>query len=285
MQRRLFIRYMLGSLAAGLSLDAALNAAQAQEKLAAARTRKPPLPRDKPPYKAPAKPAPPAVLVLDPGHGGRDPGAIGVSGTHEKDITLSICLQIRDILKTRRDIKVILTRDDDEYLTLPSRVAVAHKHNADLFISIHADAAPNKAARGLSAYSRSDRASDSFANSLAERENRVDSMFGLDLRGTDKQTAAILLDLARRHNHNASLGAKRRIVNGVGAKIHLLDNPMRSANFAVLRSPRIPSVLIETGFLTNPQDERILRDGKSRALLARHLADQIAPVTLDLREA
>ncbi len=279
MQRRLFIRYMLGSLAAGLSLDAAA----AQEKVA---RKAPPKPRDKPAQqKAQPKPPPAAVLVLDPGHGGRDPGAIGVSGTHEKDITLSICLQIRDILKSRRDIKVILTRDDDEYLTLPSRVAVAHKHNADLFVSIHADAAPNKAARGLSAYSRSDRASDSFANTLAERENRVDGMYGLDLRGTDKETAAILLDLARRHNHNASLGAKRRIVNGIGARVHLLDNPMRSANFAVLRSPRIPSLLIETGFLSNPQDERILRDAKTRAQLARHLADQIAPVTLDLREA
>ncbi|MBX3456379.1 N-acetylmuramoyl-L-alanine amidase [Ferrovibrio sp.] len=282
MQRRLFIRYVLGSLAAGLSLDAALNAASAQEKVA---RKAPPVPRDKPAQRPTPKPVAPAVLVLDPGHGGRDPGAIGVSGTHEKDITLSICLQIRDILKSRRDIKVVLTRDNDEYLTLPSRVSVAHKHNADLFISIHADAAPNRSARGLSAYSRSDRASDSFASTLAERENRVDGVYGLDLRGTDKETAAILLDLARRHNHNASLGAKRRIVNGIGNRVQLLDNPMRSANFAVLRSPRIPSVLIETGFLTNPQDERILRDAKSRALLARHLADQIAPVTLDLREA
>jgi len=274
--RRLVIRYLLGGLAMAMLPETGL----AQQTAKA--TPKPgskPVPRPKPAPRAPA------VLVLDPGHGGRDPGAIGVSGTEEKDVTLSICRQIRDMLASRRDIKVILTRDSDEYLALPSRVAVAHRHNADLFVSVHADAAPNRSARGLSAYSRSDRASDRFANALAERENRVDAVYGLDLRGTDKDTAAILLDLARRHNHNASLSAKRRIVTGVDGKTRLLDNPMRSANFAVLRSPRIPSVLIETGFLSNPEDDKILRNPKSRAQLARLLADQIAPIALDLREA
>jgi len=277
--RRLAIRYLLGSIGAGLALGTPLAEALAQQTAKASV----PKPGTKPAPKAP--PRPPAVLVLDPGHGGRDPGAIGVSGTEEKDITLSICKQIRDILTKRKDIKVVLTRDSDEYLALPTRVAVAHKHNADLFISVHADAAPNRGARGLSAYSRSDKASDKFANALAERENRVDAVYGLDLRGTDKETSAILLDLARRHSHNASLSAKRRIVHGVGAKVQLLDNPMRTANFAVLRSPRIPSVLIETGFLSNLEDERILRNAKSRAQLARHLADQILPVALELHEA
>lgn len=271
--RRFVISFLLGSLGASL-LPAELLAQQAG--------RKPPVPRDKPARQAPRQPA---VLVLDPGHGGRDPGAIGVSGTEEKDITLSICLQIRQILAQRRDLKVVLTRDSDEYLALPTRVAVAHRHNADLFVSVHADAAPNRGARGLSAYSRAEKASDSFASQLAERENRVDAVYGVDLRGTDKETAAILLDLARRHSHNASLSAKRRIVAGVGAKVRLLENPMRAANFAVLRSPRVPSVLIETGFLSNPEDEKLLRNPKTRTQLARHLADQIAPVALDLREA
>ncbi len=277
--RRLAIRYLLGSIGAGLALGTPLAEALAQQTAKASV----PKPGTKPTPKAPPRPA--AVLVLDPGHGGRDPGAIGVSGTEEKDITLSICKQIRDILAKRKDIKVVLTRDSDEYLALPTRVAVAHKHNADLFISVHADAAPNRGARGLSAYSRSDKASDKFANALAERENRVDAVYGLDLRGTDKETSAILLDLARRHSHNASLSAKRRIVHGVGSKVHLLDNPMRTANFAVLRSPRIPSVLIETGFLSNVEDERILRNPKTRAQLARHLADQIVPVALELHDA
>ncbi|WP_298728737.1 N-acetylmuramoyl-L-alanine amidase [uncultured Ferrovibrio sp.] len=246
-----------------------------------------PLPRSKPtpPNNAAIPPRPPAVLVLDPGHGGRDPGAIGVTGTLEKDVTLSICQTIQRLLSGRKDLKVYLTRNSDSYISLPGRVSFAHEKSADLFVSIHADAAPNRYARGLSAYSRADKASDDFARQLADRENQVDTIYGFDTSHTDKQTAAILIDLARRHSHNASLSAKRRIVTGVGRRVQLLDNPMRAANFAVLRSPAIPSVLIETGFLSNPQDERILRNPKSRAELARFLAEQIAPVTLDLREA
>jgi N-acetylmuramoyl-L-alanine amidase len=277
--RRLFIRYLAGAAAwASLGLGPEMLFA-AEQKKAVAKV----VPKAKPAPKPQPKPA--AVIVLDPGHGGRDPGAIGLSGTEEKDITLSICRQMRDLLSARKDVKVLLTRDTDDFLPLPSRVAVAHKHDADLFISIHADAAPNHGARGLSAYSRAEKATDKFAMQLAERENRVDAVYGVDLKGTDKETAAILLDLARRHSHNASLNAKRRIVDGVGRKVKLLENPMRAANFAVLRSPRIPSVLIETGFLSNPEDEKILRNPKSRSQLARYLADQIAPVALDLREA
>lgn len=247
----------------------------------------PPLPQKKPASRAvpPVKPRPPAVVVLDPGHGGRDPGAIGVTGTEEKDVTLSVCLSIRQLLAQNPNIRVHMTRERDSYIPLPSRVAFAHEKNADLFISIHADAAPNREARGLSAYSRADKATDDFARRLADRENQVDSLYGFDAGATDRQTAAILIDLARRHTHNASLNAKRRIVTGVGRRVLLLENPMRAANFAVLRSPAVPSLLIETGFLSNPHDERILRSPKSRAELARYLADQIAPVAVDLREA
>ena len=270
--RRFVITSLLGAIGAAGTVPAAL----ARQRI--------PIPQDKPPVPRGAT-RPPAILVLDPGHGGRDPGAIGMSGTHEKDVTLSICQTVRDILRRRGDIEVHLTRDNDTYIPLGSRVAFAHEHNADLFISIHADAAPNHSAHGLSAYSRSDRASDSFARQLADRENQVDTIYGFDASATDKQTAAILIDLARRHSRNASLIAKRRIVTGMGKDIPLLDNPMRSANFAVLRSPSVPSVLIETGFLTNPHDERELRNPKSRAKLAQYLAEHIAPVTADLREA
>ncbi|WP_300299680.1 N-acetylmuramoyl-L-alanine amidase [Ferrovibrio sp.] len=280
--RRLVISSLLGLLG-----SAALPALGQ----AATRNGAVPLPGRKPPQKSPAggaKPLPkrpPAIVVLDPGHGGRDPGAIGVTGTEEKDVTLSICQSIRQMLAGNPDIKVFMTRDRDSYIPLPSRVAFAHEKNADLFISIHADAAPNRGARGLSAYSRADKASDDFARRLADRENQVDAIYGFDAGATDKQTAAILIDLARRHSHNASLSAKRRIVTGVGRRVHLLENPMRQANFAVLRSPAIPSVLIETGFLSNLQDERVLRSPKSRAELARFLAEQIGPVAADLREA
>lgn len=275
--RRLVISSLLGLLG---------SAAFAAPGQAAARKGVVPVPGSKPSVGArPAPKRPPAVVVLDPGHGGRDPGAIGVTGTEEKDVTLSICQSIRQMLAGNPDIRVFMTRDRDAYIPLPSRVAFAHEKSADLFISIHADAAPNRGARGLSAYSRADKASDDFARRLADRENQVDAIYGFDTGATDKQTAAILIDLARRHSHNASLSAKRRIITGVGRRVQLLENPMRQANFAVLRSPAIPSVLIETGFLSNPQDERILRSPKSRAELARFLAEQIAPVAADLREA
>ncbi|HEX6958114.1 MAG TPA: N-acetylmuramoyl-L-alanine amidase [Ferrovibrio sp.] len=273
--RRLVITSLLGL----------LGTAAAGTPAAAARRARAPLPESKPQPPAAKIARRPAVLVLDPGHGGRDPGAIGVTGTEEKDVTLSICKHIQQQLAPRKDIKVLLTRDRDVYVTLPGRVAFAHEHEADLFISIHADAAPNHAARGLSAYSRSERASDTLARQLADRENSVDTIFGFDTSHTDKQTTAILIDLARRHSRNASLLAQRRIVKGMGHEVRLLENPMRSANFAVLRSPAVPSVLIETGFLSNPQDERILRNAQSRAKLAHYLAKQIASVTLDLREA
>lgn len=275
--RRLVISSLLGLLGTA--------ALPGQGEAAAKKT--PPLPGRKPAPKAVPRlpPRPPAIVILDPGHGGRDPGAIGVTGTEEKDVTLSICLGIRQMLAGHPDIRVFLTRDRDSYIPLPSRVAFAHEKNADLFISIHADAAPNRSARGLSAYTRAEKATDDFARRLADRENQVDAIYGFDAGATDKQTAAILIDLARRHGHNASLAAKRRIVTGVGNRVLLLENPMRAANFAVLRSPALPSVLIETGFLSNPQDEKILRSPKSRAELARYLADQIAPVAVDLREA
>ncbi|QDO96674.1 N-acetylmuramoyl-L-alanine amidase [Ferrovibrio terrae] len=268
------------------SLVGLLGSAAVPSWADAAARKSPPLPGRKPTPNAPKMPPrAPAVVILDPGHGGRDPGAIGVTGTEEKDVTLSVCQSIRQALAGRSDIKVFLTRDRDTYIPLPSRVAFAHEKHADLFISIHADAAPNRSARGLSAYTRAEKATDDFARRLADRENQVDAIYGFDAGATDKQTAAILIDLARRHGHNASLSAKKRIVTGVGHRVQLLENPMRAANFAVLRSPALPSVLIETGFLSNPQDEKILRNAKSRADLARYLADQIAPVAMDLREA
>lgn len=237
------------------------------------------------PARAAKKRIDPAVLVLDPGHGGHDPGAIGGRGTYEKDVVLGICRTIRQQLGGRHGLKVVLTRDGDEFLSLSHRVEIAHEADADLFVSIHADAAPTLSARGLSAYTRSEKASDSFAGALAQRENAVDSLYGVDLRGTDKMTAAILLDLAKRHSRNASLTAKQRIVSGVRGKVMLLENPMRSANFAVLRSSMVPSVLVETGFLTNPKDEAMLADPKSRTVIAKVLADQLSAIALEFQRA
>jgi len=222
---------------------------------------------------APRKPRA-AVIVIDPGHGGRDPGAIGRSGTREKDVTLATCLAIRDYLAGSENT-VILTRDSDRFLSLSERVEIAHDHKADLFVSIHADAAPNPRARGLSTYTLSEEASDSLAKAIAEQENAVDQLYGLDLRDTDEHTAAILLDLALRIAREDSRRAQQRIIKGVAGDWPLLENPSRAANFAVLRSGEIPSVLVETGFLTNPEDERLLADPAGRRRVASALAREI----------
>lgn len=238
---------------------------------------------DTPPL-VPAKPVG-AVIVLDPGHGGRDPGAIGGAGTLEKNVTLAICREVRAYLTGRLPHQVTLTREDDTSLALPDRVRIGHDLQADLFISIHADAAPNHSARGLSAYTLAKEASDEFAQSLAERENSVDQLYGIDLQNTDSRTAAILMDLANRIAREDSRRAQRMIVNGVASELRLLENPRRSANFAVLRSGEIPSVLVETGFLTNPQDERLLADANARRRIAQTLATEIGQVAgLFLRE-
>lgn len=228
----------------------------------------------------------PALLMIDAGHGGKDPGAIGVTGLREKDVTLSIVQAIRDRLRDQKGLRVRLTRDDDRFLPLGQRVRLAHQAQADFFVSIHADAAPNRQARGLSAYSLSETASDALADALAERENRVDRLYGVDLSGTDKETVAILMDLAVRHKETQSLTAKRGIVQGVsGRSVRLLDNPMRSANFAVLKSPQIPSVLIETGFLTNTDDEALLANMRTRRDLAYALGEEIAEAAIKIAAA
>ncbi len=218
------------------------------------------------------------LVVIDPGHGGHDPGAIGVRGTLEKEITLDISREIARKLRGTRGVSVKLTRDDDTFLPLADRVAVAREAGADLFISIHADSAPNREARGLSAYTLSDKASDDFSFALAKQENLADGAGGIDLRHTRPQVAAILSDLVARHTVSASLMAKSSLVEGAGRTLRLLDNPKRSANFAVLKAPDVPSVLIETGFLSNERDEELLRDQSQRRRIADVLSRELAEV-------
>jgi N-acetylmuramoyl-L-alanine amidase len=216
------------------------------------------------------------LVVIDPGHGGYDPGAIGVRGTLEKEITLDISREIARKLRGTRGVSVSLTRDDDIFLPLADRVAVAREAGADLFISIHADSAPNRDARGLSAYTLSDKASDDFSFALAKQENLADGAGGIDLRHTRPQVAAILSDLVARHTVSASLMAKSSLIEGAGRSLRLLDNPKRSANFAVLKAPDVPSVLIETGFLSNERDEELLRDRSQRRRIADVLSRELA---------
>lgn len=272
MNRRDFHRSLLSLTAGAALLGTAMGGA------ASAAT---PLPRPRP-YGL-LKTQPRAKVVLDPGHGGRDPGAIGVTGVQEKDVALDICRTIRDRIGRAGGAEILLTRDGDVFLPLQDRIGFAEKANADLFISIHADAAPTPQARGLSAYTLSDRASDGLAGALATTENRVDSLYGVDLRHADAAVAAILQDLAHRYSHRASRSAKEKLVGGLVGQLDLLYNPMRSAAFAVLKSTQVPAVLLETGFLSNPKDERLLADAASRRRIAAILGNRIAAVAGEIK--
>lgn len=220
--------------------------------------------------------SPPRLVMIDPGHGGHDPGAIGGRGTCEKDVTLDIALAMARHLDGSRGVVAQLTRDRDEFLPLRKRVARARDAKADLFLSIHADSAPNHDLRGLSAYTLSEKASDDFASALARRENLADGVEGIDPGSTGAEVAAILVDLTVRHTRQVAMQARGRLVSGAGRSLRLLEQPIRSADFAVLKAPDVPSVLIELGFLSNPDDEERLRSGPLRQDIAAVLAGELA---------
>ena len=210
MKRRLLLQLALNTPLLGLGsfgLASVLMRSQADAASKDSSARKPE--RTSPPVER-------RLVVIDPGHGGHDPGAVGVRGTLEKEITLDISREIARKLRGTRGVSVKLTRDDDIFLPLADRVAVAREAGADLFISIHADSAPNREARGLSAYTLSDKASDDFSFALAKQENLADGAGGIDLRHTRPQVAAILSDLVARHTVSASLMAKSSLVEGAG---------------------------------------------------------------------
>ncbi|HYD29502.1 MAG TPA: N-acetylmuramoyl-L-alanine amidase [Azospirillaceae bacterium] len=274
MNRRIMLRTALGLTIAvsglGLWPDKA-DAAEARPAKGKALPLKPPFSPSPPRH----KPRPPRLVMIDPGHGGHDPGAIGARGTYEKDVALDLAIQVARFLGQRAGVTAQLTRTRDVFLPLAERVGRARAARADFFLSIHADSAPNREARGLSAYTVAEKASDDFASALAKRENLADGPSGLNLKDTDKQVAAILVDLAARHTLNAARMAQAGLVQGVGRDLRLLDNPVRSANFAVLKAPDIPSVLVETGFLSNKEDEALLRHPASRRDIARVLAREM----------
>jgi len=204
--------------------------------------------------KKPSKP----VIVIDAGHGGQDPGTSGPGGSDEKDITLDYAKALRDRLMKSGRYQVVLTRDDDEYITLRGRVDIARKAQASLFISLHADSAPD-AVRGLSVYTVSEKASDAEAEALAARENKSDVLSGMDLSEERKDVADILISLAERETKNRSATLADVLVTSLDGKVHLLSNSHRFAGFAVLKAPDIPSVLVEIGFLSHPKEEKLIR--------------------------
>ncbi len=215
------------------------------------------------------------LVVLDPGHGGADPGAISYSGKYEKNLTLQMAKEVKKEIEKTGRYRVKLTRETDKALTLRGRIAFAHQNEADLFISIHADSAKNKKAKGLSVYTISERASDKEAQLLAERENKADIILGMDLSNEAPEVSNILIDLAKRDTMDKSSHYANILVKKMGRRVELVKNAHRFAGFVVLKSPNIPSVLIEIGYLSNREEERNLSKPAYRAKLATSIVEAI----------
>jgi len=233
-----------------------------------------------PPGARPAARKPEAVHVvaIDPGHGGVDPGTIGIGGIFEKNITLPTAFELRRQLEATGRYKVVLTRNQDIFVPLRERVAIARAAGAELFISIHADSIRNRDTRGASVYTLSETASDTEAAALAAKENRADIIAGVNLAHENKEVTSILIDLAQRESMNRSATFASLLVDDLGRQIHLIPvKPHRFAGFAVLKAPDIPSVLVELGYLSNPGDEELLTQPRQRAKVAlaiRHAIDR-----------
>ncbi|MGB1547757.1 MAG: N-acetylmuramoyl-L-alanine amidase [Alphaproteobacteria bacterium] len=208
------------------------------------------------------------LIVIDPGHGGVDPGALSRSGLHEKQVTLDVAKKLKQKLEASGRYRAMLTRDRDIFIPLRSRVAIAREAGADLFISLHADSHPNHRTEGASIYTLSEKASDKEAAALAAKENKADIIAGIDFSGTDPVLANILIDIAQRDSLNSSLSFANLLIKEMGKVTRLVRNTRRSAGFAVLKAPDVPSVLVEMGYLSNRQEEKLLRDGKHRSRLA-----------------
>lgn len=215
------------------------------------------------------------TVVLDPGHGGIDPGAIGLSGVYEKDIVLDAARLVAQQLDATRRYRVVLTRTSDEFVALQDRVARARAADGDLFLSIHADALPDPGMRGASVFTLSEKASDAQAAALAARENKVDLIAGIDLSRHAPEVSSILIDLARRQTNNQSIQLARRLVDDLGRDVAMLNHSHRSAGFAVLKAPDIPSALVEMGCLSNRIEERALRTPTYRRKVAAGIARSI----------
>lgn len=217
----------------------------------------------------------PFRVVIDAGHGGIDSGAQGISGILEKDVTLAFAKALRDQLEKKTALDVFLTRDSDVFLRLNERVQKARGFGADLFISIHADTINTSSLRGATVYTISDKASDDVARALAERENKADLLDGLPADETPEVTD-ILIDLTRRETHAFSVNFADRVVMGLSrSNINLIKNSHRYAGFQVLKAPDVPSVLIEIGYLSNREDERLISDPIWRARMATAIANAV----------
>lgn len=212
------------------------------------------------------------LVVIDPGHGGRDPGAIGARGTQEKRVVLATAIQLRRALEASGACRVAMTRTGDRFVPLAERVEFARRREAALFVSVHADSAPG--ARGASVYTLGE-GSDPFSLALARRENGADRAGGLRLPPVPPEVQAILMSLIRAETRTGSARMAGLVVDKLRPEVPLLPNTHRQAGFMVLKAPDVPSVLVEIGFLSHPQDEAALNRVDHRTKLARGLAGAV----------
>jgi N-acetylmuramoyl-L-alanine amidase len=214
------------------------------------------------------------IVAVDAGHGGEDPGAIGHGGTREKDVTLAIARRLAERINGEPGMRAILTRDRDEFLVLRDRIGRARIAKADMFISIHADSIANRDVSGASVYVLSEHgATSEAARWLADRENAADLMGGVKLDDKDKQLASVLLDLSQSANISASMTAAQRVLGSLDAVGQVRKSQVQQAGFVVLKSPDIPSMLVETAYISNPQEELNLRNTRRQAALAEAIFD------------
>jgi N-acetylmuramoyl-L-alanine amidase len=225
------------------------------------------------PLPRPPQPAERPLIVLDPGHGGRDPGAIGAAGTQEKRVALAAAHELRSMLEATGRYRVAMTRTRDVFVPLAERVRFAQSRNAALFLSIHADALDDPSVRGASVYTLAEHASDPIAERIARNENRADRFAGPSFTGVTPEVARILISLVRRETLNGSARMARHAVASLRREVTMLPNSHRFAGFVVLKAPDVPSVLIEMGFMSSRADEALLRRADHRRKLAAAMAE------------
>lgn len=223
-------------------------------------------------FQKPMRPDGKKVVVLDPGHGGMDPGALSAKNTKEKDVVLAFALALKEKIEADGRHFVVLTRSEDKFVSLKERVKIARAEGADLFIALHADTLRGKSATGTTIYTLSETASDEEAAMLAQKENRADIIAGIDLNTQNEEVADALIDLAQRDSNAQALAFARNTLQRIQPITKMTGKPMRSAGFTVLKAPDVPSVLIELGFLSNLADEERLTSTAWRRSLAKAFA-------------
>jgi len=218
----------------------------------------------------------PIIVVIDPGHGGEDPGAIGQRGTCEKNVVLAIARKLKSRIDAEPGMRATLTRDDDYYVPLGTRVRKAQAVQADLFVSIHADAFRERSARGSSVFALSEHgATSAAAKWLAQKENAADLIGGVNMDARDPVLARTLIDLSQTAQISDSLKVGRHVLDGIGTVNPLHRGAVEQAGFAVLKAPDIPSILVETAFISNPDEEQKLRSDRYQAQFAQSIHDGI----------